>query len=171
MKKLLFALLLAQRVSLLALIDGAPMPLIAELDSNIPAGQMPSKRVTTSPLAPIKNGADRLTAFKKMANKHKASWFQLEKEFHTKKYDLLEKHHTQWSDFGTTNITDLNALNNWAAKDKDAFFDTQLKKAITLYEEQNTEWTALYDQHIEEAKTIAEKNQQELMQFKTRIKE
>ena len=169
MKKLLFSLLLTQGASLLALIDGAPMPLIAELDSNIPAKA--SKRVTTSPLAPIKNGADRLIAFKKMANKHKASWFQLEKEFHAQKYDLLEKHHTLRSELGVNTINDLNSLSNWTAKDKDAFFDAQLKKAVTLYEEQNAEWKALCNQHIEEAKTLAEKNQQELTQFETRIKQ
>ena len=114
-----------------------------------------------------KSSADQLLNFETMEMGHKKDWFNFMKKEAAQKADLLERHHTQWAQFGTQQLKKFAALTDCAQKD--ALFKEKLNGAVALHEKQVAEWRAYCQAHAKYAQELDKKHSVELAAFKKQL--
>jgi hypothetical protein len=103
----------------------------------------------------------KLLEFEKMEKGHKESFFDIKKEFATKKIELLKKQCGEKTDLRIAGIQDVQK-NGYTPE----LVKKCLDKKIALHEKNIQEWSALCEQKREKMKSWVEKNKIEREAFK-----
>jgi hypothetical protein len=107
----------------------------------------------------------QIIKFKEMEKGHKDRWLDFAKKVHDDKFNLLKKHHDQWTDLHVRHLKMLK--NNIITKD---VLEGKLQDMISLHENQIGDWKQWHDNMNKNAMNTAHKNSQELEKFKAGLR-